>query len=112
LKRDKDALREHGRMQRTGFKEALVHKYEAKEAALELKGSELQLGAQKTARVMASKQLVIESLEEQLQRKDFEKDGLILKGKVKADELAVAELSDGSNVHGSAQTVGKTGKDG
>jgi hypothetical protein len=42
---------------------------------------------------MASKQLVIESLEEQLQRKDYEKDGLILKVKVKADDFAVAELA-------------------
>jgi hypothetical protein len=92
LKDDKDALREHARKQRTGFKEAL-HKHEARASALEFKGIELQMGAQKTARVMATKQLVIESLEEQLVRKDFEKDGLILHAKVKADELAVAELA-------------------
>lgn len=92
LEEDKDALREHARKQRTGFKAAL-HKHEAKEAALELKGIELRMGAQKTARVMATKELVIESLEEQLLRKDFEKDSLVLQAKVKADELAVAELA-------------------
>ncbi len=64
-----------------------------KEAALELKGIDLQMGAQKTARVMATKQLAIESLEELLLRKDIEKEGLMLQVKVKADALALAELA-------------------
>ncbi len=45
------------------------------------------------ARVMAMKQLAIESLEEQLLRKDIEKEGLMLQVKVKADALTLAELA-------------------
>jgi hypothetical protein len=63
LERDKDALREHGRSKRAGFKVEL-QEHEAKHAALELKSSELQLAAQKTARVTASKVMAMEVLED------------------------------------------------
>jgi hypothetical protein len=63
LERDKDALREHGKSKRACFKVAL-QEHEAKHAALELKSSELELAVQKMARVMASKVMAMEVLEE------------------------------------------------